>query len=639
MGPLTKAACSVVALCLLASGLLSCQERAERTVALTQEQWKRVKKNVSDERPTPSTVVEATFGLKDRPLIELVGYDLSPRNLVTGKNFTVTWYWHSLEKTDTNYKAFVHLVPIGSGAFQNLDHHPVDNLYQTSTWEAGKYVTDAQTVTLKAGFSSSGGKFQLGFFEQQSGQRLSIIDPGRGTVIEDGKLEVGQTSTKNDKNLVVPLVDLDEAPVMDGLLTDPAWRIAGRTQSFTAAGDGKPVDFATTAKAIYTAEALYLGFDVRDKDIRTRFTKRDDTLWEQDCVEIYLNPDNDNGTYWELQLSPGDGENGQTPLFDAYFETHRTPAWKIAMNTTFVGLEAKVDRRGSLNSDDNTLDDTGYTVEVKIPFQNLSNTPNAIERIKLANASPKVGDTWRVNFFRVDYQETDGNKQTRHASWSPSGGDFHNLDALGTMEFGEKSTSKTSQPTPRMSSPRVRAMLTQKGRAVDPSSLSKALRESEAQFLTCFHKGTEIPTQALTHEFTVRLSAEASVDSVTRIDNGDAATMDCLVKEIETWTDLKIVELSPEPVTPPTTDQVGATAPTADDQTLRSVGIRIQYTPGGTGAHTPQRTGQDEPAEGVAPMLEPAAVPTRVAPIELRRTINTEGVNPARPMKEMRAPQ
>ena len=426
-----------------------CQEKLERRVALTQEQWKQVREKVSDERPKPQHEIGAVFGEGGEPLIELVGYDLSAKSLVTNKNFTITWYWRAFAKPDKNWKIFVHLAPKNGSTFQNLDHHPVDNLYQTTLWEADQYVKDAQNTKLRAGFPSSGADILVGFFEEQTGKRLELLDAGAGKKIEDGKLRVGEVSTKNDKTLVA--YHVDEAPVLDGKINDQVWRIAARTQAFVAAGDGKPVDFSTNAKALYTDDALYLAFDAKDKDIRTVFTKRDDKLWEQDCIEVYLNPDGDSGSYWELQISPGDSADpNNPPIFDAYFEKHRQPAWEIAKNRTLEGLEARIVRKGSLNSKGKDRD-TGYTLEMKIPFATIDKTPGAIELIKLPNKPPKQGDTWRMNFFRVDHNLKGEKKSTRHAAWSPAGGDFHNLEAFGTLEFGEHRNlnNRTENTTPR----------------------------------------------------------------------------------------------------------------------------------------------------------------------------------------------
>src|SRR5690606_21474869 len=120
----------------------------------------------------------------------------------------------------------------------------------TSLWEEGQYIEDPMVETLQPGFPSAGADVFVGFFDERSGERLAIKDAGAGSLVEDGKLRVGETTTKNDKLLSAPKVT--EAPVIDGDLSDPAWRVAGRTAAFINASDGKPVNFSTTARALYT---------------------------------------------------------------------------------------------------------------------------------------------------------------------------------------------------------------------------------------------------------------------------------------------------------------------------------------------------------------------------------------------------
>src|SRR5690606_10773814 len=139
--PFTAVLCPMLLLLLVAL-LVGCQEQMEPTVSLTQEQWKRVKRHVSAEPPSPKVKVGAVFADDEGPVIELVGWTLEPTHLVTNQRFTLTLHWHALRATDRNWKVFVHLQPKNGGTFQNLDHHPVDNLYQTSLWEEGQYIED-----------------------------------------------------------------------------------------------------------------------------------------------------------------------------------------------------------------------------------------------------------------------------------------------------------------------------------------------------------------------------------------------------------------------------------------------------------------------------------------------------------------
>ncbi len=52
------------------------------------------------------------------------------------------------------------------------------------------------------------------------------------------------------------------------------------------------------------------------------------------------------------------------------------------------------------------------------------------------NLPPKLGDTWKLNVVRVDKPKDA--KQIRASSWSPiTIQDFHALNRLGTVKFGE----------------------------------------------------------------------------------------------------------------------------------------------------------------------------------------------------------
>src|SRR5262249_33658712 len=53
----------------------------------------------------------------------------------------------------------------------------------------------------------------------------------------------------------------------------------------------------------------------------------------------------------------------------------------------------------------------------------------------MKNVPPKLGDMWRVNFFRLDMPS---GRPQQGSSWSPPlVGDFHALDKFGELYFGD----------------------------------------------------------------------------------------------------------------------------------------------------------------------------------------------------------
>src|SRR5262249_23592041 len=155
-----------------------------------------------------------------------------------------------------------------------------------------------------------------------------------------------------------------------------------------------------TAQALWDKDGLFLGFEVADRDLQSHFGKRDEHLWEEDCVEILIDPQGKGRDYYEIQVSPAG------ILFDTKFDGIRRPApfghtdWK-------PDLVARVTRQGTLNDQ---IADQGYTVELEIPWTAL----NA--------GAPSNGTAWRINFFVLDRH---GKDQTA-ATWSPPRvNDFH----------------------------------------------------------------------------------------------------------------------------------------------------------------------------------------------------------------------
>jgi len=208
------------------------------------------------------------------------------------------------------------------------------------------------------------------------------------------------------------------APTIDGTVNDAEWAAATVTPlSFRP--DSRPYQGsgATSVRAMWDADNLYLAFQVQDTDIASQYTARDDTLWKEDVVEVYLDPYGDQKDYLELQVAPTGA------VFDAFFTEHRKPDWPEASKNFNIEMRAAVTLQGTLGDD---KPDTGWTVELAIPLKSIPN---------LKEGSPKAGETWKANFYRLDLNPKGG--APSQAVWSPAGGDFHNLDRAGTLTFGQ----------------------------------------------------------------------------------------------------------------------------------------------------------------------------------------------------------
>lgn len=200
---------------------------------------------------------------------------------------------------------------------------------------------------------------------------------------------------------------------IDGLLREDAWSSASRTEAFVDTMDGTAAAPRTTARVTWDDDALYVGFEVEDTFLRCTFEAHDDHLWEQDVVELMIDPDGDGLRYAELQVSP------TNLVFDTWFDTRRMPqpfghiGWSSSLRSA-VSLE------GTVNDDH---DDRGWTAEIAIPWSALA---------ALGAERPSAGAEWRVAMYVLDALP---NGQGG-VGWSPPlVGDFHVPDRFGRVLF------------------------------------------------------------------------------------------------------------------------------------------------------------------------------------------------------------
>ncbi|MGB8224225.1 MAG: carbohydrate-binding family 9-like protein [Polyangiales bacterium] len=223
---------------------------------------------------------------------------------------------------------------------------------------------------------------------------------------------------KADRMPSLPVLAVARAtrpPMLDGLLDDPDWSAAHSTGAFVETRNGGPAPVQTSAKLLWDDRNLYVGVDVNDTLLRSSHTQRDDHLWEQDCVEVMIDPDGDGKSYFEIQVSP------RALVFDTRYEARRVP--KPFGHVDWDGkIRVGVSVRGTLDDDEH---DDGYTIEMAIPWQafSLDGKPEA---------SPAIGDQWRANFYVMDLLAD----RQQAAAWSPLGiGDFHVPSRFGILAF------------------------------------------------------------------------------------------------------------------------------------------------------------------------------------------------------------
>ena len=276
-----------------------------------------------------------------------------------GKPFTLTHYWKVNEPLGEEWKMFVHLEAPGTKANHlNADHVPIGGKYPVPAWKKGEIVRDIHRVSVPAGWKA-----------------LSV-------------------------------------EVYTGI-----WKGAASTGAFVKTQDGAPAEDRTEARVLWDDRFLYVGFTIADKDVWSTLDKRDDKLWTQEAVEVFLDADGDGKTYVELQANP------KGAIFDSYL-----PKYRENQNDFDSGMKVAVSVDGTLDRRNDV--DKGWTVEMQVP---LSAARGKEKEMK--NVPPQVGTSWRANFFRMDLP---AGKPQQGTAWSPPlVGDFHALDKFGELLFGD----------------------------------------------------------------------------------------------------------------------------------------------------------------------------------------------------------
>ena len=226
------------------------------------------------------------------------------------------------------------------------------------------------------------------------------------------------------KGQILPLYEckkIDKDFTLTGKLDNPAWDKAIPLPLLDAI-TGKPDRFSTQARVMYSDKYLYVGFQCQDDYIWGTVTARDGAIYDEECVEVFLNPAGIFHQYYEINLSPKNVVydatvlNSRTPE-NQYAKFIALPEWNLENLQTAVHINGQIDERGK---------GTSWTAEYAIPFEEIFGAPNT---------PPKPGDTWRVNFYRIDSPNKD---QREHYAWSKTErAAFHLPWKFGYLRFGD----------------------------------------------------------------------------------------------------------------------------------------------------------------------------------------------------------
>ena len=199
------------------------------------------------------------------------------------------------------------------------------------------------------------------------------------------------------------------APSIDGKLDEAAWRAAPWTDDFIdIEGDIRPRPrFRTRAKMLWDDTNFYVALDMEEPDLWGTLTERDAIIYNDNDVEVFIDPDGDTHNYYELEVNPL-GTIFDLMLIQPYRDGGPPIiAWDIA------GLQL-AHRRPRHAEPARAIATRGGPSKWRSPGASLREAAPG-------KRPPKAGEQWRVNFSRVEWQLECEGRPLRQADRSGNG--------------------------------------------------------------------------------------------------------------------------------------------------------------------------------------------------------------------------
>jgi len=203
-------------------------------------------------------------------------------------------------------------------------------------------------------------------------------------------------------------VRITAPPTLDGRLDDPAWREAVCVDGFVGLSGG-PATQRTRALVGCDAAALYVAFECFEAQmgkVLATIEERDGALWQEDCVEVFIDANRDRKTYVQIEVSPR-GVVADKRCVVSGGRVSKDAGWDCE------GLTVAVDRGTDR-----------WRVETRIPFSGLG-----------AELDPD--GAWGLNLTRTE---------TPHgeiSSWAAASGTFHDPRAFGVLAYVRHASLQT----------------------------------------------------------------------------------------------------------------------------------------------------------------------------------------------------
>ncbi|MFH1855926.1 MAG: carbohydrate-binding family 9-like protein [Candidatus Omnitrophota bacterium] len=196
-----------------------------------------------------------------------------------------------------------------------------------------------------------------------------------------------------------------------GFLAQDQWRDIEEIYLVENNGDKLPDAFATKAQMCWDEKSLYVRFICEDPYIWATMTGQEQPLWEEEVVELFIDPEGNGRNYIELEVNPLN--NVLSLLIPNPDEKGK---WRENAKFRLKNLKTSVINKKNT-----------WITDIIVPFENFADKV----RTPLKN-----GDVWRLNLYRIERSVKEKPEEYMLIAWSPTfKNDFHIPQNFGKITF------------------------------------------------------------------------------------------------------------------------------------------------------------------------------------------------------------
>ncbi len=179
---------------------------------------------------------------------------------------------------------------------------------------------------------------------------------------------------------------------IDGLAQESAWEQVAWSDCFVDICETdarhKPL-YDTRFKMLWDSSFLYVYAHLDEPHIWAYCRERDAVIFHENDFELFVDPDGDGELYGELEI------NALNTVWDLLLTKPYKESGRPIDSWDIQGLNTAVHIEGTINDPSDV--DAWWGVEMAIPW-------SVLEELNTHTGAPHVGETWRINFSRVNWQ-------------------------------------------------------------------------------------------------------------------------------------------------------------------------------------------------------------------------------------------